>query len=391
MAANERVTFSKSSASVNLDVLRALAAATVLLSHWRALLFVDYPEVHSHKLLLALPYVISGAGHQAVIIFFVLSGYLIGSSVVRNVKRGSWEWREYFFQRLTRLWIVLIPALLLCALLDAVGMASHAAPMLYGGLAGNHVTPDVAMAHGVRTFFSNMFFLQQTSSPTYGSDGPLWSLANEFWYYLLFPCALIALRRGTKWWSRALHGVALLLMLGLLSRGIVMLFPVWLAGAALAFVDVPEIPRRLRPVVMAAYVPVFFFLAKAHFIPQTLSDYLLTLATVPLLVSLLSYRKASGDGGWVRLARRGAGCSYTLYLVHVPFLTLVTALLLRDSRWRPSAEHFGVALCILAVAVAYAYGVASLTEFHTAEFREFLRARFGFLRRPVGEEVGVRK
>lgn len=391
MGAKERVSFPKSTASVNLDALRALAAATVMISHWRQMLFVDYGQLHSHKLLLAAPYVVSDAGHQAVIIFFVLSGYLIGSSVVRNVRRGSWEWREYLFQRLTRLWIVLIPALLLCAAMDGIGMASHAAPLLYHGQVGDHVMPDVAALHGVRDFFNNLFFLQLTAGPTYGSDGPLWSLANEFWYYLMFPCALIALRRGTKWWLRVLHGVGLALMLVFLSPAIVKLFPVWLAGAALAFVKLPEIPRGVRPIVMAAYVPVFFFLAKTHSISGNPSDYLLTLATIPLMLSLLSYRTASGDGRWVRLARRSAGCSYTLYLVHFPFLALMTALLVHDSRWQPTPGHIAVALGVLPLAVAYAYGVASVTEFRTAELREFMRSRLGFLQRPVGEEVSVKK
>lgn len=389
MANPSTVPFHASRASVNLDVLRALAAATVLLSHWRALLFVDYPALHAHRLLLAIPYVISGAGHQAVIIFFVLSGYLIGSSVVRNLRRGRWEWREYLFQRLTRLWIVLLPALVLCALLDGVGLASHLAPLLYHGEVRNHVTPDVAATHGLREFVSNMFFLQQTSSPTYGSDGPLWSLANEFWYYLMFPCALIAIRRGVRWWSRLLHGMALVLMLMLLSHAIVGLFPAWLAGAALAFFDLPALPRWSRPVVIAAYVPVFFFFAKAHFIPYRFSDYLLTAATIPLMLCLLSYRSAAEETRWVGVARRSAGFSYTVYLVHVPFLTLVTALLLHNSRWQPSAEHFGAALGILALAVAYAYGVASLTEFHTTELREFARGRLGFLLKPSRERVKV--
>lgn len=389
MAASERVPFSATSASVNLDALRALAAATVLLSHWRALLFVDYSELHAHKLLLAVPYIVSGAGHQAVIIFFVLSGYLIGSSVVRNVRRGRWDWREYVFQRLTRLWIVLIPALLLCAVVDGVGIASHAAPLLYHGQVKNYVTPDVAAVRGVREFFGNMFFLQQTSTPTYGSDGPLWSLANEFWYYLMFPCALIAIRRGARWWSRVLHGLALVLMLVLLSHAIVELFPAWLAGAALAFVDLPEIPRWLRPVLICGYVPVFFFFAKAHFIPATLSDYLLTAATVPLVLCLLSYRSASGESGWVRLARRSAGCSYTVYLVHVPFLTLAAALLVHDRRWQPGAGPFGMALGVLALTVIYAYAVASVTEFHTAELRNFARPRLAFLLRPVREGAKV--
>jgi peptidoglycan/LPS O-acetylase OafA/YrhL len=389
MAAQREVPFPATKASVNLDVLRALAAAAVLLSHWRALLFVDYPDLHAHKLLLVVPYIVSGAGHQAVIIFFVLSGYLIGSSVVRNLRRGRWDWREYVFQRLTRLWIVLIPALVLCAVLDGVGMASHAAPMLYLGLAGNHVTPDVAASHGIREFFSNMFFLQQTAAPPYGSDGPLWSLANEFWYYLMFPCALIALRGGSKWWWRALHGVVLVLMLVLLSPAIVKLFPAWLAGAALAFFELPEMPRGLRPVVMGAYVPVFFYLAKAHFIPVTISDYVLTAATIPLMLCLLSYRSAAHPSRWVGLARRSAGFSYTVYLVHVPFLTLVTALLLHGGRWRPGVGHFGVAVGILAVTVAYAYGVASVTEFRTAELRGFARARLGFLLKPDRQRARV--
>ncbi|MGC8548861.1 MAG: acyltransferase family protein [Acidobacteriaceae bacterium] len=257
------------------------------------------------------------------------------------------------------------------------------------GLTGNHVTQDVTLTHGVRTFFGNLFFLQQTAGPTYGSDGPLWSLANEFWYYLLFPCALIALRRGVTWRRRLLHGLALVVMLVLLSRAIAVLFPVWLAGAALVFVELPEVPRRLRPVVMAAYVPVFFFLAKAHWIPATLSDYVLTAATVPLMMCVLSYRAEARETRWVRVARRSAGFSYTVYLVHVPFLTLAAALLVHDSRWQPGVGHFGVALGVLALTVAYAYGVASVTEFHTAELREFARARLGFLLKPRRERAKV--
>ena len=36
----------------------------------------------------------------------------------------------------------------------------------------------------------NAFFLQTIVGPTFGSNGPLWSLAYEWWYYVLFPLAL---------------------------------------------------------------------------------------------------------------------------------------------------------------------------------------------------------
>jgi len=163
-------------------------------------------------MLLAVPYVLTGAGHQAVIIFFVLSGFLIGSSVWRKTGQQRWDWRDYLLHRLTRLWLVLIPALVLCALWDAIGLHSHAAPLLYTGQVLNHVTFDVQSTHNWGTFFGNLFFLQDTVTRTFGSDGPLWSLANEFWYYLLFPCAVIALRPGNGWLRRLTHAALFLAM-----------------------------------------------------------------------------------------------------------------------------------------------------------------------------------
>jgi peptidoglycan/LPS O-acetylase OafA/YrhL len=381
MTQTRPVPFHQSRASVNLDVLRALAAFLVLVSHWRALLFIDFPEIASHKLraLLAVPYVLSGAGHQAVIIFFVLSGFLIGSSVWRKTGQQRWDWRDYLLHRLTRLWLVLIPALVLCAMWDAIGLHSHAAPLLYAGQVHNSVIPNVAERHNWPTFWGNFLFLQDTVTHTFGSDGPLWSLANEFWYYLLFPCAIIALRSGSGWLRRLMHAALFLAMLLFLSHSILLLFPAWLAGAALAFFPLPQIPVRLRPWIMAAYIPIFFFLAKFHGLNGTVSDYLLTLATIPLMLALLSYRAEARPSAEVTISRRSAGFSYTLYLVHVPFLTLLAAFIVHDHRWKPTWAHLGIALCLLLAATGYAYLLASVTEFHTERVRDFVKARLSFL------------
>jgi peptidoglycan/LPS O-acetylase OafA/YrhL len=39
------------------------------------------------------------------------------------------------------------------------------------------------------TFVGNLAFLQTIAVPIFGTNGPMWSLANEFWYYLIFPLA----------------------------------------------------------------------------------------------------------------------------------------------------------------------------------------------------------
>lgn len=381
MAQTRPIPFHQTRASVSLDVLRAFAAFLVLISHWRSLLFIDYPEIASHKLrmLLAVPYVFSGAGHQAVIIFFVLSGFLIGSSVWRKVGQRRWDWRDYLLHRLTRLWLVLIPALLLCALWDTIGLHSHAADGLYHGMVHNHMTFNVVPRLGASTFFGNVFFLQGSTTPTFGSDGPLWSLANEFWYYILFPCAVIALRPGAGWLRRTVHALIFLAITLFISHDILLLFPAWLAGAALAFFPLPQIPARLRPWIIAGYVPIFFFLAKFHSLNQTVSDYLLTLATIPLMMALLSYRGEAKPSAGVTIGRRSAGCSYTLYLVHVPFVMLLTALVVHNHRWQPTLAHFGEALGLLFAAIIYAYLLASVTEFHTEKVRDFVKARLSFL------------
>lgn len=50
----EKPAFKDTTASVLLDLLRGLAALLVLFGHWRNLLFIDYPQLTSYKLMLAV-------------------------------------------------------------------------------------------------------------------------------------------------------------------------------------------------------------------------------------------------------------------------------------------------------------------------------------------------
>ncbi len=67
-----------------LDVVRFLAAIWVMLNHAHA---------------------VKGGGH-AVAIFFVLSGYLIGGQLVDEKRRsGAIRLPEFYFKRVTRIWL----------------------------------------------------------------------------------------------------------------------------------------------------------------------------------------------------------------------------------------------------------------------------------------------
>lgn len=380
----EKPAFKDTTASVLLDLLRGVAALLVLLGHWRNLLFVDYPQLIAHKAMLALPYALSSAGHQAVVIFFVLSGYLISGSVFRSLAKGQWSWKGYLTHRVVRLWVVLLPGLLLCTLWDHLGIHLNLAPALYSGQVANHITGDIRHSLSAHVFFGNLFFLQSLLVPVFGSDGPLWSLANEFWYYLLFPLGLVALRRQSAARQRIVCGVLFLGIAWFVRGGILQLFPVWLAGTVLALLPPPRLSMRSRIVTAILYSPLAFVFAKAHGLSSLLSDYLFGIATFIFLWVILSATgRAKQDSIFTRVSRSLARSSYTLYVVHVPFVLFLTAWFLGTRRWVPDAQHILAGLAILAGTLVYANLVAAATEFRTDSIRRWVEGKLGLGRRPT--------
>jgi peptidoglycan/LPS O-acetylase OafA/YrhL len=259
--------FSETTASILLDATRGIAAVLVLLEHWRNLFFVDFPQVQGHRALVSIWYLLCSAGHQAVVVFFVLSGYLISGSVFRAFKQENWSWAQYLTHRLVRLWIALLPALILGACWDRLGIFSNEAPAMYSGANFNHVAAHVGNALSAKDFVGNIAFLQTIVVPAFGSNGSLWSLANEFWYYILFPLAACVLGRVYKKAAQvALCGLLLCGLVISLPKAILFCFPVWLLGAALHAIGTK--PTALWPRLVASLVYAVVFLVLQFWIAE---------------------------------------------------------------------------------------------------------------------------
>ena len=191
--------------SNHLDLVRGVAALAVLVCHTRAVLFgafVDPAKASWPRLLLDL----SGSfGHAAVMVFFVLSGFFIAGSVIRDDRAGRWSWRNYLVNRLARLYVVLLPGLLLTVAWDLGGLAWIGDRPLPSDNAGGMVTSMAETRDRLTlpTLTGNVFFLQEVAVPTFGSNGSLWSLTNEWWYYVMFPCLWLACRGAGSWMLRA--------------------------------------------------------------------------------------------------------------------------------------------------------------------------------------------
>jgi peptidoglycan/LPS O-acetylase OafA/YrhL len=383
-----------------LNAARWISALLVVVSHVRSLMFVDYPDaVHKTVLIKAL-YFVSGFGHVAVVIFFVISGYLVGGLTLLNARTKGFSPGGYMLRRFVRVYIVLIPALLVGYLLDRAGMTLFADTGLYTE-AGNarfvSLGFDVQSFLDARTLFGNLFMLQDIIVPPWGSNGPLWSLANEWWYYTIFCLGMIAVYQ-TGWLLRIAGAVLAVGLVVVMPPRISFGLPIWGLGLGLALLD-----RRWRgwplPVGLAAFIA--SLVAVRCLQPWVeLHD-----AGMMLLHWGLDIGVAAGFGIALLCAKRAAlrpaphrwlaGFSYSVYLVHFPAMLFLLALIRHVAHSgiaeQPGIPTLGLAVAVTGVLYVYARGFAAITEDRTDAFRLWLlRLSAGLRHAAVPQRSGIR-
>ena len=365
-------------ASVHLDLIRGVAALAVMLGHVRGLFFVDFPFLTNKSLVNRALYIVTGYGHEAVMIFFVLSGYFIGTSVIDSVGERRWSWRIYLVNRLTRLQLVLFPALVLGAVWDQIGMRiPQAASFYYGGLY-KYFAPSVALRSTVPVFFGNLFFLQSIVSPVFGSNGPLWSLSYEFWYYLLFPALLLAATSWSGIRNRFLYAGLAALLLWFVGPQIGLYFLIWLAGVLVGrLVRVNGFGSpRLQTLASAGagliFIGILAMVRSQQISSSVLADFSVGVSFALFLYALIHGGRKDVSPAYALGAKTLSGFSYTLYLTHFPALLLLRALLDPQANWQPDLRHLVFGSGIALLMLSYAYLVAEFTEARTASVRRRL-------------------
>lgn len=317
----------------------------------------------------------SGYGHQAVMVFFVLSGYLISKGVWNQ--RRSFNWSVYLVSRLTRLWVVLVPALVLTLLLNKIGInfddKGYYAGVMSSIYHGQRTWPvDLSAAN----FLGNIAFLQTITVTNYGDNEVLWSLSNEFWYYMLFP-ALILVFHAKKVLSKIAHLTIAGLILALMPSEMLFLFLVWLMGFACHLIVSNQI---LSTVFSRSYTRLIFLLAFAcalqatHSIKMTarFSDLMLGLFFSLLLIST---EINPPNFKWAnRPLILLSDMSYTLYLVHFPILTLIVTAAMNNPQLERNIYNFALCLGIAFIIFSSTYLMYYLFERNTAKVRRHFNA-----------------
>jgi peptidoglycan/LPS O-acetylase OafA/YrhL len=303
--------------SILMSVLRGSAALLVTAAHLRAQLFPGLQGMHDPTLWYQALAFVTGFAHQAVVVFFLLSGWLVGGSLMNKMRQPK-ILAAYAIDRITRMWIVLIPAF---ALSLAIGtLTGDVDPTRFGYASDNE--------YSLAAFAGNLFGLQDMAVPRFGGNFALWSLANEMWYYVLFPLLVVVF----FWKSILSRLVAMVLGFAIayhLSAAILLFFPVWLLGVVFSRIriDATAAHRTILFIVLAA-VAVYFRVTGSTNTLEPESFVQDCVFSIPVLLLLSSLQlKANRAHGLARVASRigaaFAAFSFTLYVIHVPLLFLL--------------------------------------------------------------------
>ena len=319
--------------SIWLDALRAAAALAVLFGHMAHIRFTRGDYYFLREINIA---------SDAVIVFFVISGLVIAYAADRDGSAG-----RFAFNRVTRLWTVIVPALLLTMVFDAIGMHLDA-----DAYPSPYYEPTGLMAFIGRGLTFSTEWSGLLDRVRLGTNGPLWSLSYEAAYYALFGVAVFCrglVRIGLLALIALVAGIPILALLpawalgvlvwrlvatgGAASIGRPMAFLLALGGPAiLVLAKVASLPNVLASLTATAFAPVSRH-AILGYSDEVLWNTLLAiciaghLAGMARLLHGTRIRGAAFGAGAIRWI---AGASFSIYATHYPTLHLLDAVMPAD-------------------------------------------------------------
>jgi peptidoglycan/LPS O-acetylase OafA/YrhL len=346
--------------SLYLDLLRLLAALTVMLAH------------AANSKTLGTPLLPNSVGHNAVVVFFLLSGYVI-AFVSDGKERTA---RDFWISRLARIYSVALPAMLLAPLADQIGLALN--PHFYDAGLTTHDYPLVRFVASL-LFVNELWFVSIMPF----SNSAYWSLCYEMSYYLLF--SLWCFGSGRRRWLWL--GLAALVI----GPKILLLAPVWALGvlvyrwqggyrlsaalgqacwfaslaglAAFQYYDAGAQLTRWSGSLLGAELH-----QQLHFSKHFLGDYVLALL---IALNFIGLRRIAGQ--FTRLVdacapaiRKAASYTFSIYLFHLPLVLLFEILLAGMGKGYPYLA------AVLAATLVSVVLLGSVTEQQKDRLRRWL-------------------
>lgn len=337
----------------SLDGIRGLTALYVMIHHARLALTQSYQNglgSHPEKYLLCDQLMVYGFspfkfGHEAVIIFFVLSGFVI--HLKQSNKNYNWENFKvltYLKKRGIRIYPTLMVSFLLCIILDYFTL-----------LVTSLSFQDIFSKYSYSNFLFNLFLIPD--APIWGYNFPVWSLKHEWFFYILYP--------GLLWLSKKHVSFPILVVIIMFASFIIGIripylgsaaytLMVWSLGCVLAFI--------YKNTMQTKWVPYLLFLSLIYpFIHKSnpFSDLIFGLIVMGFLAVIIIHKQNFVNSFLIRFAWLGT-FSYSIYLLHSPFLNFYQNLILNYKHMLP--YHLWFVLLSIIVTIPIIYAIYFLTE-----------------------------
>lgn len=275
---------------------------------------------HSRELLPAPVRPLLLFGQEAVILFFLLSGFVIH---INYSTKSEFDRKDFLWKRFVRIYPIFIVVMVLSVGIDmATGGDAHT---------------------DLRSFVYNMVGLQDSQIqkpgigyPTFGDNDPLWSLGYEVWFYLFYAIT------GAARFNRNLLAVTVIAVVAALVFSFfpnkacltLLYLPIWWLGAALAEATLAESNAPFWKglgsllITLAVYVAASYPEIRASHGTIGLHPFIeirhFMAAIGFAIVWIAAQRFVNADKfRWLEPLSFLAPISYGIYIVHVPLLRLV--------------------------------------------------------------------
>jgi peptidoglycan/LPS O-acetylase OafA/YrhL len=341
------------------DLIRIVAAFAVLVDHAMAI-FPLWPALGWLK-------------QYGVVVFFLLSGFLISRTLHRRLDDPNSTFVDYAIDRWSRIYSGFLPAIILVCAIDYIATS---------GSSG--VFRETVERYTVPLFFANLFMLQAPSvAMTFGSASPFWTVAIEFWIYMFIGLIAFARRDGLSPSSAVAIILTGIIPVQSLTENYMILVP-WLLGAGAERLLAAGIPRRLLAAAGAGALAYLSWRTWHHLPVYSLSSYVAAaIAFVGIVAAAERIQLGTVVATWF------ASWSYSLYLLHHSVLLLVAWAVGANLRSFGMAAAVLIAILIAASTFLVAIAFAALTEVHhkrlASSIKALLRARRAPRTAPVGD------
>lgn len=322
-----------------LDSLRAGAAQIVLIGH-----------IYSMVL---RPERTLGIGDLGVVVFFVLSGFLIGYTTLKRFNRDDYDLRRYLADRFSRIFVPYLPALVLILFIDSAVFAWTDTRTYIEHYTLQDFVASLLMLqqHPAGLFFDEILGASSLKLSTFSSARPLWTVAVEWWLYLSFGLLVFRARQivSSRRWQLLFAACASVPLFNAIAGTGAGLSLVWFVMCGLAWVywrgreridaAVAAIMNSVGPVrgflraapflllllIVARLLWTGFLETRQPFERLLFYDFNLYGLIMMLCVVLFLLKGTRMEGERNRTVRFIADYSYSLYLIHYSVIFMLHA------------------------------------------------------------------